>query len=250
MNVRFLIATVLVAVSLTGCLQTLPQYRAHYRFVESPQTYSPKKVVLLPVQMTIKEVTAGGVSEEVPTWSKQGSANVREALASYFRSEKQKRVQLVDMPKLSDQESENVRQHIALYREVASSAVDKTYGQQNAAMWRHKIQKFDYTLGSGLKSLAQRTGADSAVIVVGEDTVSTTGRKIAAFLMDSVSYGHSFLSVGIVNLNTGDIIWFNYAFEYKSMDLREAKDAQAMVARVFDEYPGIERYKNLKLVQQ
>lgn len=247
MNIRYFVATVFVVVSLTGCLQTIPQYRAHYTFVESPQVYGPKKVLVLPVDVIIKEVTAGGVSEEVPDWSRQGSANVRDALTTYFRSEKNKKIKLVETPRLSDREIENVKQHLALYRRVAGAVVDKTYGQTS---WPHKIQKFDYTLGNGLKSLAERTGADSAIVVVGEDEVSTAGRKVAAFFLDAVSYGHSFLSVAIVNLNTGDILWFNYAFQYKSTDLRKPGDVLTLVERIFEEYPGIERYKALRLVQR
>lgn len=248
MNIRY-IAPVFVVVSLTGCLQaTIPQYRAHHTFVESPQVYAPRKVLLLPVDIVIKEVTAGGVSEEVPDWSKQGSANVSDALAKYFRSERTKKIQLVQMPKLAGRDTENVTQHLALYRRVAGAVVDTTYGQ--VPPWPHKVQKFDYTLGGGLKALAARTGADSAIIIVGEDRVSTAGRKIAAFFLDSVSYGHSFLSAGIVNLKTGNILWFNYAFQYKSTDLRQPTDALALVERLFEDYPGIEAYKALRLVQQ
>lgn len=246
-NIRYFVTTVFLVVSLTGCFQTIPQYRAHYTFVQSPQAYAPKKVVVLPVDVIIKEVTAGGVSEEVPDWSRQGSANVRDALNKYFRAEKKKRIQLIEMPKLADRDLENVKQHLALYRRVAGAVYDKTYSQMP---WAHKIQRFDYTLGNGLKGLAERTGADSAIIVVGQDEVSTAGRKIAAFFLDSVAYGHSFLSGAIVNLNTGDILWFNYAFQYKSADLRKPEDALTLVERTFDQYPGIEQYKALRLVQK
>lgn len=246
MNTRYFLAPLLV-VLLTACAQTIPSFRANYKFVESPQVYAPKKVVVLPVDIIIKEVTAGGVAEEVPDWSKQGSTNVRAALNKYFRSNTEKKIQLLDAPNLAGRDLDNLNQHLALYRRVAGAVVTQTYGY---APWLHKIQKFDYTLGNGLQSLAQRTGADSAVIVVGEDEVSTAGRKLAAFLLDSVSYGHSFLSAAIVNLHTGDIMWFNYAFQYKSTDLRDADDALKLVRMLFAPYPGIDQYKSLRLVQR
>lgn len=248
MKVGWVLVSAFLSVVLVGCMQaTIPQYRAHYTFVDKPEVYAPRKVLLLPVDVIIKEVTAGGVAEEVPDWSKQGSANVREALSKYFNAEKKKKIRLMEMPKLSDRDTDNVKQHLALYRRVAGAVVDTSYGQMP---WPHKIQKFDYTLGQGLSALAERTGADSAIIVVGEDEVSTTGRKIAAFFLDSVSYGHSFLSAAIVNLRSGDILWFNYAFQYKSTDLREADDALKLVDMLFQEYPGIEQYKALRLVQR
>lgn len=248
MKFRLRLASIFIVAWLAGCVQaTIPQFRAHYTFVDKPEVYAPHKVLLLPVDVVIKEVTAGGVAEEVPDWSKQGSSNVRDALNKYFTAEKKKKIRLIELPKLSDHDNDNVKQHLALYRRVAGAVVDTSYGQMP---WFHKIQKFDYTLGRGLSALADRTGADSAIIVVGEDEVSTTGRKIAAFFLDSVSYGHSFLSAAIVNLKTGDILWFNYAFQYKSTDLRDSDDALKLVDMLFQEYPGIEQYKALRLVQR
>ena len=247
MAIRHPLITLALAALVCGCAQSIPNYRANHKFVQSPQALMPKKVLILPIDVTIKEVTAGGVEEEVPEWSKQGAANVHEALAKHFRTGKTTEVQLIDMPKLADRDRETVAQHLALYRRVAGAVANQTYGQ---TPWLHKIQKFDYTLGDGLKLLGARLGADSAVVVFGEDTVSTTGRKVAALFLDSVSLGHTFLSAAIVNFNSGDILWFNYAYQYKSSDLRKPGDAAYMVERLFEEYPGIDRYKSLRLVNQ
>lgn len=245
MKTTTLLVSIALAV-LSGCAQQIPTYRVNHKFVQSPPTYAPKKVLIMPVDVTIKEVTAGGVAEEVPEWSKQGAANVHTALNDYFRSAKKKEVQLIEMPKLVDKDRETLLQHLALYRRVAGAVTSQTYGMQP---WLHKIQKFDYTLGDGLKSIGARTGADSAIVVFGEDEVSTTGRKIAAVFMDNVSLGHSFLAAAFVNFNSGDIIWFNYAYQYKNTDLRKPGDAAYIVERLFEEYPGVDRYQQLKLVQ-
>lgn len=246
MSIRLVPSWLLVALGLAGCAQPqLPQYRIHHSLLESPQAKAPKKLLVLPVDVVINEVTAGGVSEEVADWSRKGSENVLSALRKQVRGDNKKlnQIQLVDAPTFADRDASNVKQHLALYRRVAGTVFDTTYGQ---GAWPHKIYKFDYTLGNGLKSVADRTGADAALIVIGEDSVSTTGRKIAAFFMDSVSYGHSFLSAAIVNLRTGDILWFNYIYAYKSTDLREPDDAAKLVAQLFEEYPGIEQYKEAR----
>ncbi len=246
MSIRLVPSWLLVAVVLAGCAQPqLPQYRIHYSLLESPQAKAPKKVLVLPVDVVINEVTAGGVSEEVADWSRKGSDNVLAALNRQFRVDNKNlnKIQLIEAPKFADRDAANIKQHLALYRRVAGTVFDTTYGQ---GAWPHKIYRFDYTLGNGLKSVADRTGADTALVLIGEDSVSTAGRKIAAFFMDSVSYGHSFLSAAIVSLRTGDILWFNYIYEYKSTDLREPDDAAKMVARLFEEYPGIEQYKEAR----
>lgn len=249
MKIHYILTPIVLA-ALAGCIQSVPpQYRANYKFVESPKLYTPQKVLVMEVDVTIKEVTVGGVAEEVPAWSKQGSSNVREALTKHFRADKKNKIQFIAIPKLSESDLETVKQHLALYRRVGKAIIDTTYSYSQP-WWLHKVQKFDYTLGSGLKSIGERTGADSALIILGEDQASTAGRKVAAFFLDSVSYGHSYLFAAFVNLKTGDILWYNYAYEYKGADLREADDAQDLVDKLFEEYPGVEAYKALKLVQQ
>ncbi len=247
MSIRLVPSLLLIAIVVAGCAQPeLPQYRVHHSLLESPQAKAPKKVLVLPVDVVINEVTAGGVSEEVADWSRKGSENVLAALNRQFRVDNKNlnKIQLIEAPKFTDRDAANIKQHLALYRRVAGTVFDTTYGQ---GAWPHKIYNFDYTLGNGLKSVADHTGADTALILIGEDSVSTTGRKIAAFFMDSVSYGHSFLSAAIVSLRTGDILWFNYIFEYKSTDLREQDDAAKLVAQLFEEYPGIEQYKEARV---
>lgn len=234
---------------LSGCQSAPPQYRANYKFVESPQLYAPHKTLVLEVDVTIKEVTVGGVEEEVPAWSKQGTNNVREALSKHFNQDKKNKIQLMETPKLTDSELENLKQNLALYRRVAYSIIDVTYSYKQQ-WWMHKVQKFDYTIGSGLKSLGERTGADSAIVIIGEDKASTAGRKVAAFFLDSVSYGHSYLNAAFINLKTGDILWYNYVYQYKGADMREAGDTQNLVNELFNEYPGIEKYKDLRLVRE
>lgn len=242
MTIRHVLWYPFLAIFLAGCAQPLPQYRVHHSFIESPQTRAPRKVLVLPVDVVIKEVTAGGVAEEVPDWSRKGSANVLAALTKQLRSggTNRAKLQLLDTPKLPEADTKAIQQHLALYRRVAATVFSVTYGER---AWPQKIYRFDYTLGNGLKSVAGRTGADSAILLMGEDSVSTAGRKLAALFLDSVSYGHSYLTAAIVNLNTGDILWFNYAYQYKSADLREPDDAAKLVAQLFEEYPGVEQYK-------
>lgn len=236
-----------LALVMSGCVNhEPPSFRVNQKFVDSPQVLTPKKVLLLEVDVIIKEVTVGGVAEEVPAWSKQGTANVQSSLLKYFQNRKENKLQLVEVPSLTEREQEDIKQHLALYRRVEGTISDYAYSPM---FWPHKITKFDYTLGPGLKILADKTGADSALIVFGHDRASTAGRKVAAFFLDSVSYGYSHLSAGFINLKSGDVLWYNTAFEYKGMDLREQDDAYTLVTRLFTEYPGIERYKDIRLAQ-
>ena len=120
--------------------------------------------------------------------------------------------------------------------------------------WRHKLERFDLTLGSGLSFLANRTGADTALFVVANSVVPTAGRKTAAFfsamLGGTGATGYSSLLVGLVDCRSGDLLWINgevsigQVFLSQEM-LDDVEDAQYMLRDLFEEYPGTEEYREL-----
>jgi hypothetical protein len=201
---------------------------------ESPEKVTPKTIVILPPRVDVMEMSAGGVQEKVPEWSQQASRNINDAIGEYARSRGTFR--LVDLPKLTGSDLDRVDQHRALYDEVAWAGLVFPH------YWPHKRERFDYTIGSGLKFLKQKTGADAALIVVGEDVVSTAGRKAVAvfgsILGMHVERGHSALTIGLVNLETGDVLWFDYRTSYADLDMRDANDAKKMVTNVFAALPA------------
>lgn len=117
----------------------------------------------------------------------------------------------------------------------------------------HKVRRFDYSIGPGLKALQKKTGADAAVMVYGRDHVSTAGRVtqsvlakipvVNIFTGQDVSMGDSFVHVGIIDLKTGDLLWMNSEYRDDTTDLRDTDDADDMVKTTFEWYPGIEKYR-------
>lgn len=203
----------------------------------------PKKVLLLPVDIRVSEISAGGAVEKVEEWSKQAGVNVDTALRESGARIAQ--VQFVNLPMLTTEESEIVDNYLALYDVVGADAF--TYGRGQDKAWEHKNKNFDYTLGPGLQFFRERSGADVAMFVVGADHISSGGRKAAmvagtifaaAFGVILVPQGGpAFVSTGIVDLETGNILWLNYDTAGGSRDLRVPKDASAMMSEIFDEYP-------------
>ena len=248
-------AVIVVAVSLLviGCdAIVIKNYKVHYAFAESPEVRAPKKVLLLPSDITVGELSAGGMIEKVDDWSKQASSQIDSALRTALRSRNDFRV--IEMPSLSKDEQERVEQYRALYDQVASAAF-----LYNGPGWEHKKDRFDYTLGNGVQFLKQRTGADAALFVVGQDRVSSGGRKTLAFMTAAFGYalhmGQSFVSAAIVDLNTGDVLWLNYVIKPEdllgilSKDMRQADGATQMVRNVLSNYPGIDAMKKVKVAK-
>ena len=218
----------------------------HYTWLASKPAL-PKKVVVLPVDIEVVEVSAGGVHEEVPDWSKEASQSVFKALSAAIR--KQQGLSELTAPRFSGPAAANLDEHLALYKLVVNTA--------SRIGWEHKAKRFDYGIGSGLKAIADATSADAAIMVYGRDHVSTAGRKARAvvghipfvniFTGPAPTLGHSFVHIGVVDLKTGDLLWMNSKYRDGSTNLRDPEDAAKMVDEIFEWYPGIEKYRAVYL---
>lgn len=214
----------------------------HYKLLLHKRAL-PRKVVVFPTNVDVVEVTAGGVKEKVPEWSAKADRIVYRAVANYIRTNK--RLHQVALPRISGGQESAFMENLALYKLVVNTAT--------SVGWRNKIRRFDYTIGPGLDFIRRETGADAAVIVFGQDYVSTAGRKAKAIAgnIPIVSWfsgpppelGHTYIHVGIVDLRTGDLLWLNSKYEKGSSSLRDAKDVKEIVDTIFSWYPGIKRYR-------
>ena len=228
---------------LSGCATT--RHKLHYTMKEEPKREVPLKVVMLPSDVTMQERSAGGVLEEVPEWSKLANTNTNEAIFSVAM--KDKNIELIKLPALTEKEKAVMDEHIALYDVVAGSA--QLLSLSGGPEWQSKLNKFDYTLGGGLDFLRKKTGADAALFLVGEDVVASSGRIatviFAAMFGVGIQAGHSFLSSGLVDLKTGDILWLDYSVSVGAKDLREPEDAVALVKDLLQNYPTKDNLKTL-----
>ena len=199
----------------------------------------PNKLLVLPVSVSIREISAGGVVQEDPIWSKEGESVMTLAVNEFF-AKRGTTTSLKTMPELSNEEEELVHEHILLYDAVASQA----YIAANvpAYGWSHLATDFHYTLGNGLRFLKQKSGADAALIVIGYDNISTGGRKalvaIAALAGVGMPLGSSKVLVGVVDLEDGDILWFQHSFAQGNLDLRKPEDANTLLAKAMEGYGG------------
>lgn len=217
----------------------------HYKWLSTSPAL-PRKVVVLPVNVEVVEVTAGGVEEKVPDWSREASENVFKALSTALGKQGLKEVAA---PQLSGAAAANLDEHVALYKLVVNTSTQLG--------WQQKIRHFDYSIGPGLREIADRTGADAAFLVFGRDYASTAGRKamavagnipiVNAFTGPAPELGHSFVHIGLVDLRSGDLLWMNSNYRRGSTNLRDPGDAAKMVNAIFAWYPGIERYRKAYL---
>jgi hypothetical protein len=197
----------------------------------------PKKVVLLPPQVFVYELSAGGVPTRMADWEATARANLSNAATRLAREAGQ--FELVTAPALDPLLADQLEAHIGLYDRVAQSVF--VYGRGEQGAWEHKKNEFDYTVGPGLAFLREQTGADAALIVLGSDFISSGSRR-AAFITGlllgiSVPLGQSFITAGIVDLTTGDVQWMSFDSS-ATLDSRAPADIDSLMRDLYQSWPG------------
>ena len=124
--------TYLVALLLACALPVAVQaastpHWVHYKLLKS-QPKLPKKLVILPINVDVMEVTAGDVKEEVPEWSAEASKNIHKSLSNIIKQNTALRK--VSMPRLSRKSSAVVNEHMALYNLVVN-----TWRNESGNLW-------------------------------------------------------------------------------------------------------------------
>lgn len=197
----------------------------------------PGNVVVLPPRFFVYELSAGGVPTRMGDWeaaarSNLGAAAIRLAGESGLFTARA-------APEFGPEEQALIDAHLGLYERVAQSVF--VYGRGEQSTWAHKKSAFDYTLGPGLGFLRQRTGADSALIVLGSDFISSEGRKalfFAGLAMGMIMpLGQTFLALGVVDLGSGDIQWMSFDTSSR-LDTRQPEHVEELIRALYQGWPG------------
>ncbi len=244
-NYRCLFSLLVVVMVLAGCA-TVPSAKVHYTVKNDPGSRPIQQLALLPVDVDVYEMSAGGVKEEVPEWSRTAEENIRAALL-ISRDSKDDccATRQVDTSALTPGQREVLEEHLALFNLVAANAIWTSLPVNSA--WHFKSEHFDYTLGDGLRFLKTDYDVDAGLIVLGEDVVSSAGRKTAmvvgAMFGVVVPLGHSVLIGGLVDFETGDLLWMNYKVAAGATDLRDSESCLELARQLMEGYPGLRAAK-------
>lgn len=194
------------------------------------------KLLVMPADMELFSISAGGVTEPRADWTEAAQKNVKAALAA-------RRAQLgAEVIDLSEAQLDEFAEIAALHRAVAD------------AIWVHHTQrglelptkggKLDWSLGEATRVLKQRTGADYALFTWMRDSYASGERKAAmvamALLGGFSTGGEQNGYASLVDLDTGRIVWFN---ELRRMwgDLREPQPAVETVEALLKGFPAMKR---------
>jgi hypothetical protein len=240
------VALAVVVLLSAGCVSTPDWYRKYQQpYRAHPELDRRAKAVrvvgLLPPDIKIYELTAGGVTELRDEWSAAGRDAVVQGL-----SETLKERGVVLKPLVVDKDLQrSVDDVTVLYRAVSSSIIEHTYKEHP---FQTKLENFDYSVGP-IDPLLQKYQADGIVIVYGIDQISTAGRKAlrgvglvlgAVTGQAVVSQGATVLNIALVD-RSGAVLWYKIAGDSGGFDLRDSRSARAFVQRLVADFPAVGR---------
>ena len=229
------------ALGLSACVQT-----KQYADVEFAPPQGDYKLLVMRPDVSVGSVTTGGMVEQRSDWTETARANVLAALKAQQADRGgnalilERRDSLPGIPPDSVAELERlnyaVSQSIALHRYSGNYLPTK------------RGKGLDWTLGEDAVRLGQATGMDYALFLHAEDSFASTGRIalqvlgvagcVVGFCAPNIGGGGQFAYASLVDLHTGNVVWFNVLQAGTQVagvnmgDIRKPEGAAQMVDRL------------------
>ncbi len=238
-----MLGLVLTGLFCAGC--AAPTFRAHPQLNEKMRT--AKTVLVMPPEIKVYQLSAGGVKEEIDKWSEEAQKNVMTAIYDLMRNKTNIIFQPFPEDSLSADIESSLKETQALFDAVNLSIIIHTYGPKEQS-FPDKIENFDYSIGPDAKKLAEQ--ADALFFVRGTDHVSTAGRVALqwtkAILLTAITgvgtspdLGSTQLTVSLVDADTGNILWHNFKGSSGNHDLRDISSTSELVSNLLKNFPAL-----------
>jgi hypothetical protein len=217
---RFVVAGLAVA-ALAGCVTS-----SNSQITALKHPSGQPRIVLMPVDVELSELTAAGLHEPKAEWTE----NARRNLAAAFHAEKDAlglNIVEFDDGALPQEQRDALNQLSKLHGAIGETILVHQYVKP--AQLPTKQGRMDWTLGTSVHELRAAHDVDYAMFVFVRDSYTSAGRvaliAAAAVLGVGVQGGSQIGFVSLVDLDTGDVVWFNRLLR-GSGDLRTAEPAR------------------------
>lgn len=191
------------------------------------------KVALMPTDIELFSISAGGVAEPRADWTDAATKHFKTALL-----EKKKKLGVLSI-ELSDKDGDELSEVNELHGAIARSIAAHHFGPSFLNL-PTKEGKLDWSMGEAVLPVRQKTGADYALFTWVRDSYTSAERVATmialAVLGIGVGGGVQTGYASLVDLNTGQVVWFN-RLARASGDLREAAPAAETLESLLDKFP-------------
>jgi hypothetical protein len=195
-----------LAAALAGCVPVTHRQTPELRRAAD----KPPRIVVMPLDVELAQLTAGGMHEPHSEWTEAALKHMRAALEAEARARK---VQLVEFQpdRGAAGDRETGLELVKLHRAVGGTVLVHQYTPGLALP--SKEGKLDWSLGPTVAAIARSHDADYALFLFVRDSYATAGRMavivVGALLGVGVPGGAQVGFATVVDLKTGDIVWFN-----------------------------------------
>lgn len=220
-----------VALILAGCASSMVLTRA-----ERPSPPTPGATILLmEPDIQLFEMTAGGLLEARADWTAAATENVNAALVKIFEA---KHATIAPYAAPSDPTLAHLHVQLTKLHERVGDTIIQT--RLAGLRLPGKGDVFDWTLGEQAKALAEGSGAEYALFVRFLDSYASGGRValmvVYALLGVGIEGGNQTGFASLVELKTGDLVWFN-RLDNPSGDLRTPEHALDAIHALLSDFP-------------
>jgi hypothetical protein len=203
------------------------------------------RVLVLPLDIELSVLEAGGLTAPRADWTKAAKEHVGKVVLERLGATQGGFV--IAHEELLAPESKHL-QLFKLHEAIGNAIYNHQAGgaQGQAAILPTLKKGFDWTLGDGVQALAEDTGANYALFVHVRDSYATAGRKAAmvgAILVAGLTGVYVPVGTGVrtgfaslVDLKTGQVVWFNRLYS-ETGDLREAEPAAKAAGALLKDLP-------------
>ena len=214
---------------LSGCVSTASTVK---QIDQLESVGDSPKIVLMPPDIKYYLLTAAGVPQPHEEWTTAARENFSTAVVEHARSIGSD-LDAVNPRDLSQVEME----YEALHASVGSTLIDHHFGMFKLPA---KEGAFDWSLGPGIASIGDDYDADYALFVFYRDYQASGGRVafsiLAAVAGVGIPMGAEQGFASLVDLKSGDVVWFNMVNVGKG-ELRKKESAAQTVAALFKNMP-------------
>ena len=189
------------------------------------------KLALAPLDVELFSISAGGGTEPRADWTASAQSNMKAALLA-------KVLRLgISTSEVDEKAADDMAELLSLQAAVANSISLHHAGNVKLPTKNDKLQ---WSFGDVLHPLQERTGARYALFTWMRDSYASAGRKAVmvamALLRVGIAGGTQVGYASLVDLETGQVLWFNQVSRWRG-DLRESKAAADSMDVLLEGFP-------------
>jgi len=190
-------------------------------------------VAVMPVDMELFSISAGGVLEPKADWTEAAARHFKAAVLAANQGFGLRSVEL------AEKDADEVAEVNTLHAAVAQAIAMHHFGPLALPT---KDGKLDWSLGEAVRPVKAATGARYALFSWVRDSYASSERKAMmiglAILGVGITGGAQVGYASLVDLDTGQVVWFN-RLTRMSGDLREPEPAAETVKALLAEFPVV-----------